>query len=96
MSGHQARYTGLSAWPGICYTDRSPSTGMAPPAKTVGSPTAISRDFICNVTSLSCDILPKSGQDGWCDRSGDGASLGQRYGAVSGGIGYQRVCVMDQ
>ena len=63
---------------------------------TVGSPTAISRDFICNVTSLSCDILPKSGQDGWCDRSGDGASLGQGYGAVSGGIGYQRVCVVDQ
>ena len=61
-----------------------------------GSPTAISRDFICNVTSLSCDILPKSGQDGWCDRRGDGASLGQGYGAVSGGIGYQSVCVVDQ
>ena len=53
-------------------------------AAAVESPTEISRDFICNVTSSAWDYL---GQDGWLERSGDGASLGQEYGAVSGGIG---------
>ena len=58
-------------------------------------PTEISRDFICNVTSSAWDYLAKSGQDGWLERSGDGASLGQEYGAVSGGIGCQRIAFVN-
>ena len=46
----------------------------------VGSPTEISRD----VTSLAWDYF---GQDGWSERSSDGASLGQKYGVVSSGMG---------
>ena len=41
---------------------------------TVGSPTAISRDFYLQRDVI---VLLKSGQGGWCYRSGDGASLGQ-------------------
>ena len=41
------------------------------------------------------DYLAKSGQDGWLERSGDGASLGQEYGAVSGGIGCQRIAFVN-
>ena len=48
-------------------------------ARAVESPTEISRDFICKVTSSAWDYLAKSGQDGWLERSGDGASLGQEY-----------------
>ena len=62
----------------------------------VESPTEISRDFICNVTSSAWDYLAKSGQDGWLERSGDGASLGQEYGAVSGGIGCQRIAFVNE
>ena len=62
---------------------------------SVESPTEISRDFICNVTSSAWDYLAKSGQDGWLERSGDGASLGQEYGAVSGGIGCQRIAFVN-
>ena len=62
---------------------------------TVESPTEISRDFICNVTSSAWNYLAKSGQDGWLERSGDGTSLGQEYGAVSGGIGCQRIAFVN-
>ena len=67
----------------------------SPRTQAVESPTEISRDFICNVTSSAWDYLAKSGQDGWLERSGDGASLGQEYGAVSGGIGCQRIAFVN-
>ena len=57
------------------------------------SPTEISRDFMCNMTSYVRTIWPKMGEDGGGETSGPRVTLDQRHGTVSYGMACHTICV---
>ena len=59
----------------------------------VGSPTEISRDVICNMTSYVRTIWPNMGEDGGGETSGLRVTLDQRHGTVSYGMACHTICV---
>ena len=63
-------------------------------ALAVGSPTEISRDFICNVTSYVSKIWLKSGEDGRLCLDGGSTSLGEDLETVRSWIAWYSAFIL--